>query len=312
MKLRWLGAGVEYSTEIENAAGLARVTCGWKKPQLNIDDVRLYWRDAHSPAIARRDGLYEYRHFQFDPVRADVFPHVKGIEHQCDPAAQLMWVSDVRYRDQAGLEAFGRSPDPDVRAQILADIDLIVDRSTTYLVLGANGRTLVDRTGALPQGPVATPTYSIFLRRRGDELAFREAVGRLAQRWANTPDVRRLRLALFETPDMEAERKAGYPVKTHPPEQQYQAWIDLSFEGGGDPRALADTADLDGVAAHIAEMHVYPTRVVYTSNYAGRPTLVGLRGYPAYSAIRALGAEHQKDPGLLEWMYGAVAHGSAL
>jgi len=27
---------------------------------------------------------------------------------------------------------------------------------------------------------------------------------------------------------MEAERRAGYPVKTHPVEQQYQAWIDLS------------------------------------------------------------------------------------
>jgi hypothetical protein len=284
---------------------MARVTCGWKKPELNIDDVRLYWRDAHSPAIARREGLYEYRHFQFDPVREDVFPRLEGIEYACDPTAQLMWVSDVRYRDEAGLEAFGRSPGPDVRAKILADIDLIVDRSTTYLVLGANGHTLIDRTGGLPQGPVATPTYSIFLRSRGDEASFRVATTRMAARWAKKPGVRRLRLALFETPDMEAERKAGYPVKTHPADQQYQAWIDLSLDDGDVALSLFDPVDAERFGTYVAEMHTYPTRVIYTSNYEGKPTLVGLRGYPAYSAIRSLGAEHQKDVGLLHWMYGA-------
>jgi hypothetical protein len=301
---------VDYSVEIENGAGLARVTCGWKKAGLSIDDVRLYWRDAHSPAIARRDGLYEYRHFQFDPVREGLFAPLQGVSYRCDANAQLMWVSDVRYRNQAGLDAFGRSPDAEVRAQILADIELIVDRSTTYLVVGENGRTLVDTTGRLPQGPCPNPTYSIFLRRRGDEAAFRRVVTAMVERWAASAGAIRVRLALFEPPDMEAERKAGYPVKTHPSEQQYQAWIDLTVTDEACAAALIDPADAHGLTEHVEAMHAYPTRVVYTSNYAGAPTLVGLRGYPAYAAIEALGGHHQADPGLLRWMYGTAAERS--
>jgi len=53
-------------------------------------------------------------------------------------------------------------------------------------------------------------------------------------------------------------------------------------------------------------------RVVYTSNYGGRPTLVGLRGYPAYEAIQALGAENQRQPSLLEWMNGPVVAGGPI
>jgi hypothetical protein len=298
--------------DIENRAGLARVTCGWKKPELPIDFVRLYWRDAHSPAIARRDGLYEYRHFQFDAVDAGLFRPIDGVSYDCDPRAQLMWLSDVRYLDEAGLDAFGRSPSPEVRAQILADIDLIVDKSTTYLVIGDNGCTYADSTGnPTPQGPSPSPTYSIFFRQRGGEGEFRAILKAIAQRWSTAPGIKRVRLNLFEVPDMEAERKAGYPVKTHPVEQQYQAWIDLTAEDKTVVSALIAPNEGVDYAAHIAEIHSYPTRVVYTSNYAGKPTLVGLRGYPAYEAIRALGAEHQKDTRLLQWMYGPVARDAA-
>ncbi len=243
---------------------------------------------------------------------AELFPALDGVAYECDPKAQLMWLSDVRYLDAAGLEAFGRSPAPEVRAQILADIDLIVDKSTTYLVIGENGRTYADRTGdPAPQGPTRSPTFSLFFRKRGEEADFRALMKELSDRWSKAPGVMRLRLNLFETPDMEAERKAGYPVKTHPVEQQYQAWIDLTMETREAASALIAPADAKALAGSIAEIHTYPTRVVYTSNYAGRPTLVGLRGYPAYEAIQALGADHQRDQGLLSWMYGKVARDAA-
>jgi len=48
-------------------------------------------------------------------------------------------------------------------------------------------------------------------------------------------------------------------------------------------------------------------RAVYTSVYAGAPTLVGLRGYPAWEAIEGLGADNARHPALLRWMYGAIA-----
>ena len=297
--------------EVENRAGLTRVTCGWKKPQLSLDWVRCFWRDVHSPAIARRAGVYDYRHSQFDPVRSDVFNSLSGVDYTCPAIEQLMWVSDVRYRDADALAAFARSPDGEAKALLLADIELIVDRSTTYKSVGANTRTLLDTTGiAAPQGPVMSPSFAVFFRQRSSEAEFRSCLRALAMRWATTPGVLRVRLTLFDVPDMEAERKAGYPLKTHPVEQQYQAWIDLVVQTEPVAKRLLGGAQSDHEAQHLKAVHAYPVRVVYTSVYGGRPTLVGLRGYAAYEAITALGAENHRQAPLLEWMYGPVTQGS--
>ncbi len=306
------GSGIVSELEaIENRAGIARITCGWKKPQLSIDVVRRYWRDVHSPAIARRAGVWDYRHYQFDPVRDDVFLPVDGIEYGCPPDAQLMWLSDVRYLDESALARFGASPDGEAKAQLLADIDLIVDRSTTYKSVGANARTLLDRTGvAQPQGPVPQPSFCVFFRQQANQTSFRDCLGGLAARWAGTPGVQRVRLSLFDVPDMEAEKKAGYPVKTHPLEQQYQGWIDLVVEHESVARSLLSFQTGTDYARHIRTIHAYPVRVVHTSVYSGEPTLVGLRGYPAWLAIKELDADNQRQPALLEWMYGPIARSS--
>ena len=298
--------GADALAELENMAQICRVTCGWKLPHLDLAKVRPYWRDAHSPAIARRPGIYEYRHYPLDPVQPNLFGPIEGIATHCQADAQLMWLSDVRYANDAAVAAFAASPPPTELAKMLADINLIVDRSTTYRVLGANGCTVVDHTGiGAPCGPPASPTYGVFFRARGELARFRQTLRQLAQDWATTPGVRRLRLSLFEVPDMEAERRAGYPVKTHPVEQQYQAWIDLTLDDAGCAHGLLHPS----LSPEIAAVHAYPAPAIYTFNKAGRPTLAGLRGFAAFCAIEALGAENQVDQGLLSWMYGPVAVG---
>ena len=292
----------------ENLAGICRVTCGWKKKDLPLEVVRRYWRDVHSPSIARRDGIWDYRHFQYDPVDADFFAPVDGIALSCPDDEQLMWTSDVRYRDEHALSAFGESPPADVLPGILGDIDLIVDQSTTYKALDDRAVTLKDDTGQhTPQGAPDLPTYQVFFRQRGDEAPFRETMRALAQAWAAAPGVRRVRLSLFDAPDMEAERKAGYPVKTHPVERQYQAWIDLTLNDRTAGRDLLGAVPSLSDAVHT--VHAYPTTTLCTFNYAGRPTLAGLRGFPAYDALTALGGFHQAQPQILEWMYGDVDKG---
>lgn len=296
--------------DIENKASIGRVTCGWKKPELSLEVVRRYWRDVHSPGIARRPGIYEYRHLQFDPVRADLFAALPNVQTQCDANQQLMWTSDVRYLDQAGLDLFGTSPVGEVKTHLLGDIEIIVDKSTTYLALGNNAFTYCDHTdNPAPQGPTSHPSYSLFIKQRGSETAFRAALKQLAERWSNTDGVLRLRLSLFEVPDMEAERKAGYPVKTHPLELQYQAWIDLILADDDIVKQLLTAANVKLLSEQVRVLHAYPTPVMYTSNYRGRPTLVGLRGYPAYDALKALRAANQEQVSLLQWMYGDVIQG---
>ena len=160
---------------------------------------------------------------------------------------------------------------------------------------------------ATPQGPPDRPSYAIFLRQRSVEADFRGRVRDLCQHWAESTGVVRVRMSLFEVPDMEAERKAGYPIKTHPVEQQYQAMIDLVIEDRAVAKQLIDPARGVDVAADISTIHAYPVAACYTSVYGGRPTIVGLRGYPAHQAIEALGAANQKQISLLEWIYGPVA-----
>lgn len=295
--------------EVENRAQLARTTCGWPKPALEREAVRRYWRDVHSPAIARRAGVYQYRHSPFDPVDPNVFDTVPGIETSCPDNEQIQWQSDVVYLDDAGLADFLRSPeDPEVTALLLGDIEMIVDKSTTYKALGDNLHTYVDRTGdPTPLGPVPSPRYGVFFRQRPgtSEADLRAVLRALAEVWAEARGVLRVRMNLFEVPDMEAERKAGYPVKTHPPELQYQAWVDLvlDHQHAGGPLLATAGAELGEVAVAV---HAYPVPAMYTFVFSGRPTLAGIRGYAAHDAIEAFGAQHQKDVRLLRWMYGPV------
>ncbi|MEO5640800.1 MAG: hypothetical protein ABIQ98_03425 [Sphingomicrobium sp.] len=293
----------------ENQAQICRITCGWKKGELPLDSVRRYWRDVHSPAIARRPGIWEYRHFQFDAVRS-LFGGLDDVAQECPADEQLMWLSDVRYADEAALAIFAAEPGELVRGQLLGDIDLIVDQSTTYKAVGDMAVTLVDQSAMIPpQGPPPAPAYSIFFRMRGgNEAAFREAMRRIAERWAEAAGVIRLRLSLLEAPDTAAERAAGYPIKTHPPERQYQAWIDLAVHDDG----VLASLPMDGVAEAAATIHAYPVAANYTSNYAGKPTFVGLRGYPAWDALTSIGGYNQAQTAIMQWMFGSVAEGVTL
>lgn len=295
--------------ETENRARLSRTTCGWPKAEHDRLAVRRYWRDVHSPAISRRAGIDWYRHNPYDPVREDLLAPVGGISLSCPPHEQIQWQSDVVYRDAAGLAEFLFSPaDPEVTALLLGDIELLVDRSTTYRAVDDNLHTYVDRTGdPAPQGTPAHPRFGIYVRSRSEQSSFRECMRGLSERWTQRPDVLRLRLNLFDVPDMEAERKAGYPVKTHPLELQYQAWIDLVIADEASARTLlTDAADLE-LDRHLAAVHAYPVPAYYTFVYDGAPTIAGLRGVAAHEAIAAFGARHQTDGRLLEWMYGPVA-----
>jgi hypothetical protein len=288
--------------DVENRAGLSRVNCGWKQPHLPLEWARRYWRDVHSPAVARRDGIYDYRHMQFDPVRTDLFASVAGITFACPADQQLMWISDVRYLDDHALSRFAACPDAEIRAHMLADIDRVVERSTSYRVAGSNGRTLIDETSeAIPAGPVSNPTFNLFLRSCSDEASFQAAVRRLARSWAGSAEVLRLRLALFEPLS-----GTDYTPKTPPFESQYQAWIELVVRDERATRALPLGVE---AGRYISAIHTYPTPLAYSFVYDGKLTLIALRGYPAYEAIKAIGAEGQIQPSLLRWMYGAVPQG---
>lgn len=303
--------------EIENRATISRTTAGVSKyhgtDPAAMDLVHRYTRDVHSPAISRRPGIHIYRHLSFGPIREDLFPRAPGVGYAWPEHKRLTGAGNLDYLDERALQAFYNSPpQADVRKHLLDDISVLggpPGRTTTYRTTAGNAWTYVDLTGKpTPQGPEELPHYGVFLRGREDAAAgFRELVRGLARRWSETQGVLRVRLHLFEKPDMQVESSAGYPVFPAPADEHYQAWIDLVIEHDGVARRLR--LPDDAAVAGLSEMHVQPVPFVYTYVWDGRPTEVGLRGYPAYALIEQLNARNQREPALLRWLYGPVADG---
>lgn len=94
---------------------------------------------------------------------------------------------------------------------------------------------------------------------------------------------------------------------SHQSEQvkNYQAWIELMLQDEAVAKQLFDNRS----AQYIKAIHTFPIVALYTMVYDGKPTVVGLRGYPAVQAIEQAGAEIQKSPELLAAIYGDVVQG---
>ena len=295
---------------VENQAKICRITCGWKKSELPMEWVWLYWRDVHSPAISRRLGIYDYRHYQYDLVEEQLLRKINEVNYSCPINEQLMWTSDVRYENQDKLNLFDESPLGEAKTALLGDIELIVDKSTTYRAVNKNAFTFTDISEIKePQGSYNNPAFKLFFRRKSNQIEFRKFLLSVAQEWAKKNGVIRLRLSLFDAPDMEKERKAGYPIKTHNASQQYHASIELVLNKFSTGKDLIEAKDITIFLENIKDIHTYPIKSLYTSIYNGKPTIVGLRGYPAYQAMTALNAANQKNSSLLKWMYGNIAQG---
>ncbi len=299
--------------ETENLGTVSRTTAGVHKHVTDpaaAEVLHRYIRDVHSPAIARRPGIHVYRHLSLGALRTDLLPPLAGVAFDGRGSGLLTGVGHLDYRDDAALAAFHAEPAGAAREHLLGDIRVLggpPGRTTTYRTSPGHGHTFVDTTGdPTPQGPTGGHRYAVLLRRRGPAARFAAAVRATAAAWASVGGVRRLRMHLFDPPDMAVESANGYPVFPAPPREHYQAWLDLVLDDDGVGRDLTWG---DGAAAAFGEVHVQVVPVVYTFVWAGRPTVVGLRGYPAWELITRLGAVNQQDPELLAWMYGPAARG---
>lgn len=71
---------------------------------------------------------------------------------------------------------------------------------------------------------------------------------------------------------------------------------------------LADAA-ADDLANQVRAIHAYPICEVYTLISAGRPTEVGLRGYPQCKRSPPQGANDQRSEAVLHLLFGDAVRG---
>ncbi|MFD0903439.1 ethyl tert-butyl ether degradation protein EthD [Actinomadura sediminis] len=259
---------------------------------------------AHAP------GLWRYRQLRLAANRSDLYRAVPRVSFDAPEAAQPQGMGHGLFLSEADLAAFGGNPV--ARETIPNDAHNFIGRIGAQLSAPGSGGTLVDRVDEPEvQGPPPAPTFVLCFAPRTEaapvEAFHRHLTERVARPWSEHPGVLRLRVEPLPPYGRSAMSSPGVPHRW-PTDATYLGWIELAVRNEG---VVGDL--LAGVADELAEqvgaVHAYPVREIYTIISAGRPTTVGLRGYPAVQAIDAAGADEQRSEAVLELLFGDAVRG---
>ncbi|RKS08123.1 hypothetical protein DFP74_3816 [Nocardiopsis sp. Huas11] len=304
-------AGRVGTAELENAAQRALTAFCWWRDDLPRRVCEDYWRDVHGIMFARAPGLWQCRQLRLAPNRPGLWPAVTGLSFDVPEAAQPHGIPHGLFLSEADLAAFGRHPL--TRETIPNDAHHFMGRIGSQLTPPGGGRTLVDRLDdPAMQGPPPVPTFVLcFVARTGaasTEEFHRFLTEHIARPWSEHPSV--LRLRVEPLPPYEQSVMAS-PGVAHPwpGNDTYLGWIELAVRDEGVLRDLVSGPGAAELSEQVAAIHTYPVREVYTLICAGRPTDVGLRGYPAVRTILAAGVDDQREENVLELLFGDAVHG---
>ncbi|WP_007023185.1 hypothetical protein [Saccharomonospora iraqiensis] len=304
-------SGPANTVDRENAAELSLTSFCWWREDLPPEVCEDYWRDVHGIMFARAPGLWQYRQLRLGANRPDLWPEIGSISFDVPTAAQPQGIPHGLFLSGADLTAFGDNPLP--RQAIPDDAQTFLGRIGALLSPPHGGRTLVDRIDdPAVQGVVPAPTFALcFAPAPGVTSAedFHHVLAeRVARPWSEHPDVLRLRVEPLPPYESSAMSSPGVP-HAWPGDTPYLGWIELVVREEGVLGALPEHLATDALSRHVGALHTYPVREVYTIISAGRPTDVGLRGYPAVRTIDAVGADAQHSGAVLEHLFGDAVRG---
>lgn len=295
----------------ENQAKVSATFFVWWKTDISNELSYKYWRDVHGPWASRTPGFYQYRQLHLDKVDPTLLSGLTGIEIDLPKKNQPNGIANIFYSSPLILKILRL---PFAIEQAEADENYFVSRNTFQKSVLPLSRTYVDKINNPEQnGPVKKPRYVLaFKRNEGvSEEDFSDFMVRnFCLPWSKKEDVQRLRLELLEA-YVEPPSSPDGTNHAWDKDKQYHAWIDLELSAGTKLSGLFDEASI-AYNTHISGIHAYPVREIYTMVYDGKPTLVGLRGYPAAMIIDAVGARFQKSNQILKFTYGPVVNGAKL
>jgi hypothetical protein len=296
---------------LENAAQLALTSFCWWRADIPRQVCEDYWRDVHGIMFARVPGMWQCRQLRLAANRSDLWPAVRGVSFDAADAAQPQGMGHALFVSEADLVAFGNNPI--ARETIPNDAHNFIGRIGALLSSPNSGRTLVDRIGdPAMQGHPAVPTFVLgFVPRAGaaSVKAFHSYLTEhVAHPWSRHPDVMRLRVEPLPPYDSSAMSSPGVPLQW-PNDETYLGWIELAVRNESVAGDLLAGVHAGEFANQVGAVHAYPIREIYTIISAGRPTEVGLRGYPAVQTIIAIGADYQRSEGILNLLYGDAVRG---
>lgn len=299
------------TVSLEDAAELALTSFCWWRADLSRDVCEAYWRDVHGIMFARVPGLWQYRQLRLDANRPDLWPTVPGLSFHAPGVAQPQGMPHGLFLCEADLVAFGNHALP--QETIPNDAHNFIGRIGALLSPPNSGHTLIDRINdPAMQGPPPVPTFVLCFVPRSGAAATEEfhhyLTEHVARPWSEHPDVLRLRVEPLPPYEESAMSSPGVPYQW-PNDETYLGWIELAVRNEGVLGELLASLATDVLVQQVRALHTYPIREIYTIISAGRPTGVGLRGYPAVQMIIAAGADNQHSDEVLNLLFGNAVRG---
>lgn len=267
----------------------------WKRKSITRQLFDDYWRNVHGPVCARLPSQYQYWQFHLERSEGGLWPNILGVEQVCPEAGQFDGIAELTFTSEGERSVWFQSA-----AILMDDEHNIFSKAIGYNTNPGNSVTYVDAIpNGEPNGDLGLLKFHIMLRKsaKASVSAFRQYLTEsFASAIAPSEYVLKLRLHLFEEVDNSRPDADGV-AHVEPPEQQYQAAIEIAFANPLEMEAFfasreyaAATKDF---ANYVEAFYPFPEQTAYTFVYDGKMTLAGQRSSTVAELISNIGATNQ-------------------
>ena len=264
-----------------------------------------HWKDAHGPLCARLPGLHQYIQYHLAHDEGRLWPSTPGVNREIEADEQIDGVAVLAFKSMAKRKTWVDNGDI-----LMVDEQNSFEETIGYETIDGNSTTHVDhRRDPTPNGDDDYESLHVLFRKNEDVSieAFHEYITEeFVPSLTDSDDLLRLRSHLIERYDNSVEQPPA-PNVSHdaPPENQYQAALDIAFD---DRLALerffdspAYTRTEESQPEYIDQIHAFPVRNTYVHNYDGEMTITGQRGATVADTIADIGARNQINDETLDY-----------
>lgn len=290
----------------DSAAPVVFYVLLWKRNGLPLVLFYDYWRNVHGPVCARLPGQYQYWQYHVAHDEGGTFPELDGLIGGAHADDQFDGIAELTFRSAEDRQTWFTAA-----AVLMDDEHNIFSRAIGYVTQPGNSRTYRDAIEVGdPNGDLDAIKFHVMVRQKDGIGAddFREHMTeRFATSLAGNDRVQKLRLHLFEPPDVSRPDAAGVS-HSEPPEKHYQAAFEIAFRTRLDMDAFFASADYrttsHDLARYVKELRPFPERACYTFVYGAKMTPAGQRGASTAGLITKVGATNQLKDEILDLMLG--------
>ncbi|WP_072013784.1 carboxymuconolactone decarboxylase family protein, partial [Myxosarcina sp. GI1] len=283
-----------------------------KRQGINRELFYDYWKNVRGPVCARLPGQYQYWQLHLEPNRSGLWHQTSDVEYICPDDRQYDGIAELTFPTETDRQQFLKSS-----KILMADEKNLFSKAIVYQTAIDNSRTYTDLMPVGdPNGEGSSIKFHILIQQaeRVSSNNFRQYLRNFAEITSQSNLVLKLRLHLFEP--LDNSRSSTSRVSYYePPEQQYQAAIEIAFADRLKmEQFLASeqyTIATQNLPQYVKKFYPFPEQSAYTFVYEGKLTLAGQRSANVAELITRAGATNQLQPEIVSTFSDAELESSS-